>query len=102
VTLVNYLKNINYPDLYTILLWELKILLDKSYFILTGKTFTNYLMHHSSKYFLTNNVIYTVFQPILENIKNNKLIFQILEMSLNFTKSGNDLEKILAVKKKST
>jgi len=35
---------------------------------------------------------------ILENLENNKFIFQVLEMSSNFTKSGNELEKILPVK----
>ena len=32
------------------------------------------------------------------NLKNIKLIFQVLEMSLNFAKSGNVLEIILPVK----
>jgi len=36
------------------------------------------------------------FPQVLEN---NKLIFQVLEMSLNFTTSGYVLEKILPVKK---
>jgi len=40
----------------------------------------------------------TEFPHVLENLENNKLIFQILEMSLNFTKSGNAMEKILPVK----
>jgi len=35
----------------------------------------------------------------LENLQNNKLIFQILEMSLNFTKSGNVLEKNIVFEK---
>jgi len=32
-------------------------------------------------------------------MENNKYIFEVLEMSLNLTKSGNVLEKILPVKK---
>ena len=36
----------------------------------------------------------TGFPHVLETVENN-----ILEMSLNFTKSGNVLEKILPVKK---
>jgi len=39
--------------------------------------------------------IYTGFPCILEN---NKFFFQVLEMSWNFTKSGNVLEKVLPVK----
>ena len=38
------------------------------------------------------------FPRILENLGNNKLIFQVLEMSLNFAKSGNVMENILPVK----
>jgi len=38
------------------------------------------------------------FPHILENLENNKFIFQVLEVSLDFTKSGNVLEKILPVK----
>jgi len=36
---------------------------------------------------------------ILENLEYNKLIFQVLEISLNLTKSGNVLEIILPGKK---
>jgi len=35
------------------------------------------------------------FPRILENLEINKYCFQVLEMSLNFTKSGNVLDKIL-------
>jgi len=38
------------------------------------------------------------FPHILENLENNKFIFKVLKMSLNFAKSGNILEKILPVK----
>ena len=43
------------------------------------------------------------FPRILENLENNNFTFQVLEMSLNFTKSGNVLEqKGLPVKKRRT
>ena len=41
----------------------------------------------------------TVLPHVLENLQNNKFIFQMLEISLNFTKSRNVLENILPVKK---
>ena len=45
----------------------------------------------------------TGFPRVLENLENNRLILQVLEMSLNLSKSGNELEmsyrKILSVKK---
>jgi len=34
-----------------------------------------------------------MFPRVLENLENNKFIFQVLEMSLNLIKSGNILEK---------
>ena len=40
-----------------------------------------------------NWILLTWFPRILENLENNKLIFQVLEMSWNFTKSGNVMEK---------
>ena len=33
------------------------------------------------------------FPHVLENLDNNKFIFQVLEISLNLTKSGNVLQK---------
>jgi len=39
------------------------------------------------------------FPRILKNLENNKFIYQVLEMSLNVTKSGNGVEIILPVKK---
>jgi len=36
---------------------------------------------------------------IMENIETNKFVFQVLEWSLNFTKSGNVLERVVPVKK---
>jgi len=35
----------------------------------------------------------------LLNLENNRFVFQVLEMSLNLTKSGNVLEKILLSEK---
>jgi len=39
---------------------------------------------------------YTGFPCVLENLENNKYIFQVLDISLNFTKSGKNIacEKI--------
>ena len=39
------------------------------------------------------------FRRVLEYLENSKFVFQVLEMSLNFTKSGTVLENILPVKK---
>ena len=36
---------------------------------------------------------------VLENLENNKFVFQVLEMFLNFTKSKNVLEKNIACEK---
>jgi len=43
--------------------------------------------------------MYAWFPPILENLENNKFIFKVLEISLNFTKSGNVLEQVMPVNK---
>ena len=42
--------------------------------------------------------IKSAFPRVLENLKNNEFIFQVLEISLNCAKSGNVLEKILPPK----
>ena len=38
-------------------------------------------------------MILTEFPRILDNLENNQIIFQVLEMSLNFSKSWNVPEK---------
>jgi len=43
--------------------------------------------------------VVTGFPHILEILENSTFIFQVLEMSLNLTKSGNIFEKILPLKK---
>jgi len=47
-------------------------------------------------------MILTEFPRILDNLENNQIIFQVLEMSLNFSKSWNVPENILAVKKSTS
>jgi len=44
----------------------------------------------------TKNNPFAGFSLVLKNLQN-KFIFQVLEMSLNFAKSGNVPEQILAV-----
>ena len=60
-----------------------------------------FLKKQFHKYLLNNwNCNFNAgFPRILENLENNKFIFQILEMSSNFAKLRNLLEKILPVKR---
>ena len=83
--------------------------------VIINERCTNFkFMHSENVCYLnwTSNLFYTIIQipfwvnmlfvsgfpRVLENLVNNKFIFQFLEMSWNFTKSGNVLEKILSVK----
>ena len=48
---------------------------------------------------ITGCILITGFPHKLENLENNKFIFQVLEISLNLTESENVLKKVLPVKK---
>jgi len=63
-------------------------------------------LFHPPQFYLTASIygnikvslwyLITGFPHILENLENNKFIFQVLDMSLNLTKSGHVLEKYIA------